>query len=34
MGNRDFALIHDLGLESDHHYPEHGIRATAIAGST
>jgi len=26
-----FAFIHDLGRENDHHDPEHGIRAAAIA---
>ena len=31
MESRDLALIHDLGREHDHHDPEHGIRAAAIA---
>ncbi|MEZ5571087.1 MAG: hypothetical protein R3E64_03600 [Halioglobus sp.] len=26
-----FAFLHDLGRENDHHDPEHGIRAAAIA---
>lgn len=28
-----FAFIHDLGRENDHHDPEHGNRAAAIAGN-